>query len=75
MDTLMVENEVSDTGEESFLLAYLFLLGSFLYLLWLRRDKTNVRPVRVLDYAHICLMITVQRYSSRRLFWNNNFLH
>jgi len=71
----MVENEVSDTGEESFLLVYLFLLGSFLYLLWLRRDKTNVRPVRVLDHAHICFMITVQRYSSRRLFWDSNFFH
>jgi len=75
MNTLMVENELSDTGEESFLLAYLFLLGFFLYLLWLRRDKTNVRPVHRLDCAHICLMITVRRYSSCGLFRNSNFFH
>lgn len=49
MDALTVENEVLDTGEESFLLVYLCLLGSFLYFLWLRKDETNVSSVHKLE--------------------------
>lgn len=37
-----VNGASEEEEEESFLLIYLCLFGSFLYLLWLRRDRADV---------------------------------
>ncbi|KXN85666.1 Ent-kaurene oxidase [Leucoagaricus sp. SymC.cos] len=41
----------SSGGEESFLLLYLCFVGSILYLLWLRRDKTRYRNIPTVGFS------------------------
>lgn len=76
-----MENSFSDTGEESFLLVYLCLFGSISYLLWLRRDATQVThfvKMKQGDGSHwhsLRVVWPVQDHPRRGLFWNNHLFH